>query len=159
MPIAEAFGRAGATVSARMLSAASTLERISLIEELLIGCLETPDPYVARAQQITRAILEGGGGLTVKELCALGGTSPRQLSRQFQSAVGLSPKHYSRIIRFQRALLTLSSQRVTRLTDATYAADYFDQSHFNRDFRAFTGLRPGQYADERLRMTVAFESE
>ena len=72
--------------------------------------------------------------------------SQRQLERMFKQWVGISPKHYSRLLRVNHARATLRNGSGTvRLSDAALNAGYFDQAHFNREFKQVVGLTPGQY--------------
>ena len=75
-------------------------------------------------------------GMTTKRLIAL-----------FRAEVGLSPKAYARIRRLQASLRLLGS-----MSGARVAAEvgYFDQAHFVREFRSFTGMTPTEYTQQRL---------
>jgi hypothetical protein len=66
----------------------------------------------------------------------------RQLRRRHLDLVGLSPKAFQRIRRFQRALVLVEQ---SPLADAALEAGYFDQAHLNRDFRDLADMTPGQY--------------
>jgi transcriptional regulator GlxA family with amidase domain len=68
----------------------------------------------------------------------------RQLERLFKKYIGLSPKFYSRIIRFNHIFQLVKEKRISWL-EITHLSGYFDQSHFIRDFKAFTGEEPSQY--------------
>ena len=69
----------------------------------------------------------------------------RQLQRMFQKYIGLSPKLYSRIIRFNH-IFELVQQKNISLMELTHKAGYFDQSHFIRNFKSFTGEDPSRYS-------------
>lgn len=68
--------------------------------------------------------------------------SERSLERHFKQYVGISPKLYARINRFQSTLEKLRKTKFDKLTDIAYQADYFDQSHFIREFQEFAGTSP-----------------
>lgn len=68
--------------------------------------------------------------------------SLRHLRRLFKKHTGLNARTFMRILRFYRAYFLLPSGRYTSLTDLALKAGYFDQAHFNRDFRQFTGYSP-----------------
>lgn len=69
----------------------------------------------------------------------------RSLERLFNQYIGLSPKTFSRVTRFNSAIYYRSVHPRYRLTDVAYAAGYFDQMHFIRDFKAFAGQVPKAY--------------
>jgi transcriptional regulator GlxA family with amidase domain len=69
--------------------------------------------------------------------------SNRHLQRLFAERVGIGPARYAQLARFARAVPLVSSART--LTDVAAGAGYFDQAHFCRDFRAFSGMTPDEY--------------
>lgn len=71
--------------------------------------------------------------------------SERFLEKQFSQAVGLSPKTYSLIIRFKNAEKQLSDISSSRWSLLDLANDYYDQNHFIKDFKRFTGHTPSDY--------------
>lgn len=97
---------------------------------------------------ITREAVEllyrTNGRCSVNELAAHSYLSTSQLERRFKYFTGLSPKTLARLIRFDHACSGLLSAASSRLTDLAYDMGYFDQAHFNREFKAFTGRSPRQ---------------
>lgn len=73
------------------------------------------------------------------------GLSQRRFTQIFSDTVGLTPKLYCRIQRFQRALKTVHGCDAVDWTDLALGCGYFDQAHFNHDFRAFSGFAPGEF--------------
>jgi transcriptional regulator GlxA family with amidase domain len=70
------------------------------------------------------------------------GVSPRHLTRTFRHAVGLTPKMFARISRFQRVAAVLDHEPGDVLAGVALACGYYDQSHLVRDVRAFAGGTP-----------------
>lgn len=70
--------------------------------------------------------------------------SKKQFERLFHSFVGINPKEYTRIVRFQKALAQMQHQAGKEINQAqiAYASGYADQSHFIRDFKKFCGYTP-----------------
>jgi AraC-like DNA-binding protein len=98
------------------------------------------DPSVRVA---IRAIQRQFGAGCVDEVAALAGVSRRHLERRFQEVVGLTPKRFARITRFQHALRTFEQGRSRHRGAATAAScSYADQAHFIRDFGELTGCSP-----------------
>lgn len=102
-----------------------------------------PDPRLTAAIGI---IMADRGQLSVAEVSRRVGLSDKWLEQLFTGHVGLSPKTFIDIARFQNALHLLGRDAVPRLTDLAYAAGYYDQAHFNRHFRRFTQDKPGVLA-------------
>ncbi|MDJ1499497.1 helix-turn-helix transcriptional regulator [Xanthocytophaga agilis] len=85
--------------------------------------------------------------LSVNELCDENESYYKKLERSFLKYVGYTPKHYYRIVRFNKALRQMQFNQKS-LTAISHDCDYYDQSHFIKDFRQFTGTTPRQFQSE-----------
>ena len=101
------------------------------------GCMDK------RLYNALTIILKGHGALNLKSEIDVG-VSPRQLRRMFEFYVGTSPKVFSKVIRFQYFFELLSSSKGPAYNKVFLEAGYYDQPHFNRDFKTFFGLTPTQ---------------
>jgi AraC-like DNA-binding protein len=99
----------------------------------------TPDRLCADAA----AWLLAAPATSLVHLAHRGGLSPRQFERRFLAGVGLTPKTFARIARFQRVCALLGAAPET-LSAAAVACGYYDQSHLSRDARAFAGSTPAR---------------
>lgn len=81
----------------------------------------------------------------VAEIIDQTGISHRRFNQLFKAQVGMTPKRLSRIYRFQEVLRHINDGRQESWTDTALACGYFDQAHFIRDFRSFSGINPGDY--------------
>jgi AraC-like DNA-binding protein len=108
------------------------------VERHLAGA-RTPSPEVRGA--LVR-LAASGGTATVAELVAASGWSHRHFAVRFRAEVGLAPKAFARVARFEAAFARL--QALTRPRWAEFAAEqgYYDQAHLIRDFRALAGATP-----------------
>ncbi len=79
----------------------------------------------------------------------------KQFERVFRDTVGMNPKEYSRIFRFQRAMWYLQ-QGNTDYQEIVYAGGYADQSHFIREFREFSGMTPAVMASSGIACSELF---
>jgi AraC-like DNA-binding protein len=68
--------------------------------------------------------------------------SERQLEKSFRQTVGISPQLYIRIKRVNEAFKLMDSGQYERLVDVALELNFYDQSHFIRDIRAFSGMTP-----------------
>jgi AraC-like DNA-binding protein len=93
------------------------------------------------------AAIEANPSIQMAEIRDLVGITTKRLIALFRAEIGLSPKAYARVRRLQAALRLLGS-----MSGAQVAAEigYFDQAHFVREFRSFTGMTPTQYTEQRL---------
>lgn len=82
------------------------------------------------------------GALSIKELQQKVRMSERSLERKFKESVGMSPKLFARILRFQESMDQLRKSDYEKLADIAYQNNYADQSHFIRVFKEFTGYSP-----------------
>jgi len=140
------WGHSAACMREQLLAMASPADRMHLIQTLLLARLR---PASAPAHPaITRALAKLKAGGSVRDTVMQSGYSHRHFIRQFSQAVGLPPKLYGRVQRFQHALGLMQRSgtlQAPRLPDVALDAGYSDQPHFNREFRQFSGLTPEQY--------------
>lgn len=117
-------------------------EKISVLNEYF-GTLD-PKYEDTIADQVIKLIFRENGMLSVHDITTTLFVSERQLQRVFKHYIGLTPKYYCRIIRFNYIFQCLQKDRST-WGDVFYQAGYYDQSHFIRNFKAFTGEDPSSY--------------
>ena len=80
--------------------------------------------------------------IPITELAVTGGFSIKTLERIFDRRIGLSPKKFARIMRFQNAHRIISRQGLADLVEVALSSGYFDQSHFNREYKKLVGFNP-----------------
>jgi AraC-like DNA-binding protein len=117
-----------------------------LATQVAIG--KTRDVLVERALGLME---EQRMDLRLPRILAALGLSERQLERRFTRAVGVAPKTYVRVRRFNEALRLMKSRRYPTLASIAYALGFSDQSHFIRDLKAFSRITPkglSQRADQ-----------
>lgn len=127
----------------RLAGAVTDEERINITETFLLARLNTrrkPDLLIADALQ---SIKRHSGIIRIKELAASLYVSQDAFEKKFRSTVGATPKQYASIVRMKELIRKYPTY--TSLTEAAYEAGYFDQSHFIKDFRLFTGRAPKDF--------------
>jgi AraC-like DNA-binding protein len=137
----------------RIAAAPTMSRRIAIVEDVLkkyLALMQREDILVDRALELIQL---HAGTLRIAELASAVGASTRQLNRRFETAVGVTPKQFSRVSRFLHALDELRSHRNTPLTEIALNCGYFDQAHFNHEFRQFAGFQPTELF---TRANVAF---
>ncbi len=97
-------------------------------------------------QPVINDIHATNGQISISELSKLNFTTVRQLERDFKRLVGMSPKEYSNIIRFQNALsLIKKSNKKRSLLDIAFECGYYDHSHLTNEIKRNTGLPPSLF--------------
>lgn len=96
-------------------------------------------------QYLADKIINCSGKLNVNELSQDTGYSTRYMLKSFEKYVGLSPKLFSRIIRFQHVIRYLNNDQYQQTLDRIYELGYFDQNHFIKEFKEFSLLTPKKY--------------
>lgn len=129
----------------RLLDAASPTAALALLERALRSRLRegrSRHPAVDFALRRFAAEPEVG---RVGEVADATGYSAKRFIRLFTEGVGLSPKRFCRILRLQAVLNRLAAGGRVEWAEVAAAGGYCDQSHLIRDFRAMTGITPGEY--------------
>lgn len=141
--IRDLWGADGCILEEKMLEATTTAQRINIIEQFLIRQMKwRTDNSI---HYCVRSIVNSEGSKSIELLSREVNLGRRQLERKFIATVGLSPKLLTRIIRFQNTLHRLEAKQLASLTGVAYSGGFYDQSHFIKDFKEFTGLNPKQY--------------
>lgn len=157
VPLDKLFGKEGKELEENILNAKMTSERIVLIENFLLKYLKSKQTIESVVKLTIDTILKTNGHISVIEHSKQNNINRRNLTRKFSVAIGLSPKQLSKTIRLQATLKKLLTEEVTSLTDLAYENEYFDQAHFIKDFKEFTGLTPKEFYGEDLKMSLIFD--
>jgi AraC-like DNA-binding protein len=157
IPLNKLFGKDGDDIGRNILNANCTSKRIALIETFLFNRLADKNNIDKIVKSTVETILNANGQFSIGELSKQNNINRRQLTRKFSSAIGLSPKQLSKTIRIQGTLKSLITNDVNSLTDLAYQNNYFDQAHFIKDFKEFTGLTPKEFYGESLKMSLIFD--
>ncbi len=132
----------------KVRSAPSHRERLQFVEQFLLARLKEhrrSDPAVDEAIKLCRV---ERGRLLVKELCERVELSRKQLERRFLGSIGTTPKVFCRVSRFLDVFHHLQTFRGRSLTELTHECGYFDQAHFIREFKEFSGFTPKQFFEK-----------
>jgi AraC-like DNA-binding protein len=101
----------------------------------------------ADAQIAIDTLSRSHGAARIDSLCRHLGVSRKHLGTVMHAHVGLSPKAYARMFRFRRVIdLVQSGGRAPDWAQLAVSCGYYDQAHFNHEFREFAGMSPGEFA-------------
>jgi AraC-like DNA-binding protein len=126
--------------------AKTTREKINVIENFLSERFSPIPKYDSLLVQKGINIINNCKGRTnAASVAGLLSTTPKTLERKFSRYLGKTTKQIIKLIRFQGVLHDFSVHKNISLTERAYNNGYFDQSHFIRDFKTFSGYTPGEF--------------
>lgn len=131
----------------RLRDAAGLMDKTRLLEDFFLRRL---NQRALLPDDICR-LLDGfyHANMGVREFCRQNDVHPRKLERIFNKFVGTTPKRFLRLSRFQSILRTLLKTNHVDLTTLAHEFAFFDQMHFIKDFKSFTGHSPSAFLKAR----------
>jgi AraC-like DNA-binding protein len=133
----------------QILEARDVATKFKLLELALLARFSSStirDPAVTYA---VRAFQASGTVATVGAIVEHTGLTARRFISTFRDQVGLAPKAFSRVARFRRVISSIGASPHVDWADIALRCGYFDQAHFNHDFREFAGVSPTEYIRRR----------
>src|SRR6202795_4883203 len=136
-----ALGRGLGELERRLGDATSFTDRVRVADEYLCAKRPAFDSVSSIANAATEVLLSSGC-VRVSDLARNAGLGIRQFERRFRYEIGIPPKLYARIVRFEAALRRKAATPETRWTDIAHALGYHDQMHMVHDFNRLSGDSP-----------------
>jgi len=131
---------------------ASATETLRIVEEEVRSrFVEAPSRGLDLVQHVGRRLESSHGTIPVGALTNAAGVSGNHLATQFKSHVGVTPKRVARIYRFARLIVSVDAMRPVDWSALAHMAGYYDQPHFTKEFKDFTGHTPTEYLALRRR--------
>lgn len=157
-PIQRLFGEETArSLEQKIVDATDVRRRIDIIESFLLERLSDRSTVDNIVKTTVDALLSTNGTARIKTILQEDPSSRRQLERKFARQIGVSPKQLGKVIRLQAAIKMLLNQKAGNLTTIAYESDYYDQAHFIKDFKEFTGTSPKAFlGNESLALSTLF---
>jgi AraC-like DNA-binding protein len=137
----DVLGKSAVALADAIRAAPDFRERVAAVE-LWAGMMLDKRRSDGAISHASRLLIAERGLTRIKSLVGKSGLSTSQFQRQFAAQVGMTPKLFARTIRFDRALIARRKGPGRSWTDIIHELGYFDQAHFIRECRAFTGLPP-----------------
>ncbi|UII26017.1 helix-turn-helix domain-containing protein [Fulvivirga maritima] len=143
--ITELFGEEAKELENRIIEAPTTESRIEIIGNFLLQKLINPITIDHIVGSTLKALYATKGSVSISSILKDEPSKRRSLERKFSKQVGISPKQLGRIIRLQAVLKLMHERQEENLTSIAYESEYYDQAHFIKDFKHFTGVNPKQF--------------
>lgn len=148
-PIELLFGEKQAEeLEQKIVHATGTNKRIEIIEDFLLDKLKNEVIIDNIVKSTIDIIFSTRGSTSVDSILKDDLSKRRQLERKFLNQVGMSPKQLGKVIRLQTALKMLLNRQSESLTKIAYESEYYDQAHFIKDFKEFTGTTPKAFLED-----------
>jgi AraC-like DNA-binding protein len=128
-------------INEQLQLAASYDQMVSIIQTFFLKKVKQLGPALP-VDTVLSTIVKKGGLMTVENMANAANIGFRQLERQFQQRIGMTPKFFARLSRFTKAWTMKEGNPTMSWTNIAYQCGYFDQMHFIRDFKEFAGVLP-----------------
>lgn len=120
-------------------------EQVNIIQEFLLELFYKALPFCDYIENALGIINNQCGRITVNDIIEKLRISKRQLNRQFNKIVGISPKRYSKILQLHYIINTMGLKKYSSLQEIAYNSDFYDLSHFSHVFKELTGFSPIEF--------------
>ena len=155
VPLEDFWGSAGRELVRRLEEVRSPREAKELVERELLRRLEARREVPSGVSRALQDALASRGRSSARELAGSADCSLQHLNRLFTRWVGVGPKVFCRVARFQALCSALSPESDPDWADLACAFGYADQSHLIRDCRAYSGMSPARFFDRVIRAESA----
>jgi AraC-like DNA-binding protein len=128
-----------------ILGAAFIPQKFSVVENFLLRKFRNKlivNPFIEFA---VNKITASPNQMSIEQISNKVGYSQKHLIKLFKDNVGLTPKGFLKIIRFQKAIEEIDAAKEINWAGIAYESGYYDQAHFINDFKNFSGFTPQQY--------------
>lgn len=145
VPLQMLWGQQADDLYYRLLEVKSVRQRFHMLETSLLARLAHA-PLMHRAVDLALAVFNDTPNTqTIAQIVGQVALSPTRFIDVFHEEIGLTPKRYCRVQRFQQALRIIATNTFTSFTDVALTCGYYDQAHFINEFQTFTGITPTLY--------------
>ncbi|HMB63925.1 MAG TPA: AraC family transcriptional regulator [Eudoraea sp.] len=148
VPAKQVLGNSVLGFRAELKTCASPDDKISRAESWLLSQLGDVSFSGEVIQHFVTQIKEVPAAINLKEISKKSGYSQKQFIHLFKKYVGLTPKQFHRIVRFNEILGVIHKKERINWADVHTKCGYYDQAHFIKDFQAFSGLNPEKYLED-----------
>lgn len=145
LPAATLWPEAAAALSTAITRSATTADLVKRLETTLVALLDQARKPDAMVRKAVKLIAQNQGDLEVSALAEQLGVSRQTVKHKFDQHVGLSPKLFGKLRRFQSVLRRLAGAAKVDWTLLAQESGYYDQAHLIREFNHFTGFSPQKF--------------
>ncbi|MBC9914304.1 helix-turn-helix transcriptional regulator [Chitinophaga varians] len=143
----------------RIMEAVTIDGKIRVLEQFFLEQLKQREQQLKKVtvvQQLSQLLLSGDDKLDLPAIARESGISERYIQKLCLLHIGISPAALVAVARFNRSL-RLVLDTPASLTAIAYDGGYYDQAHFIKEFRKFTGITPSEARQRLIKNDVAFQ--
>ena len=148
VPVGEIFGEHIFEFREVLRSGKTADLKIRIAEDWLTSQIEKFTFSGEIIQHFVKQIKEEPAAVNLKTIAEKSGYSQKQFIHLFKKYVGLTPKQFHRVVRFNEILEAIHKKEKINWSDILLNCGYYDQAHFIKDFQAFAGLNPARYIED-----------
>lgn len=133
-----------------LINTVALLRKFQIVEDYLIKKYQlklTVNPFITFAVD---KIIQAPNAGSMEKLALQVGFTPKHMIRLFKDHVGMSPKSFLKVIRFQKAISDIAKRSTVDWTSIAVESGYYDQAHFIHDFKHFSGFTPQVYLKKQM---------
>lgn len=145
LPLAELVGNSVLALREQLLNVADVAQRFKLAQQWVMARMSDKQVVHPAVLWSLRQLNRSEGRSSIALLALETGYSRKHLVDLFQRQVGMSPKALARVLRFRGALTLLQGAGSVPWAALADQCGYYDQAHLSNEFRAFTGVAPGDF--------------
>jgi AraC-like DNA-binding protein len=142
----ELWGPLARELRERLQAAPQAAQKLRIVEAALLARLKEAPPADMMVTWALRALAADPTAARIEAVQHASGCSAQQFIRRFEAAVGLTPKRYARVLRFNALLPRLVRVGPIDWAEAAAEGGYYDQSHLIHEFKRLAGVTPSAYA-------------
>ncbi len=139
--LTDVIGAVAEDIYRKLLENKDKAHRLKVINDFLTGYIPEEIVYDP-VEEVLEKINSQNGILILKDVFNDLSISERTIQRKFKEVVGLSPKQYTRIIRVNYLLKLIKQGKIRNWNEISYLGGYYDQTHFIKEIKTFTGVTP-----------------
>ena len=150
LDLEDVLGAEGRRLVEQLHDAPRPDERFAMLDSYIVGRFAEARPPSEGIAWAWQRLTEADGDVNIRALAEALGCSGKHLVAQFRDQIGFPPKTVARMLRFDRVIRTIERGAVVGWADVADDCGYYDQAHFNREFREFAGCTPSDFLARRL---------
>ncbi|WP_353779994.1 AraC family transcriptional regulator [Winogradskyella sp. 3972H.M.0a.05] len=148
VPAKDVFGDSVLKLLEQLKEPTTPEEKFQEIEHWLENQFKKDDFYTDIIEYAIHEIQTSSSQINISKLAERSGYSQKQFIELFKKYVGITPKQFHRITRFNEILAAVENKEKISWARIASECGYFDQAHFIKDFQSFSGLNPSKYLSD-----------